>query len=86
MTDSSENREHVNLTELQTEFSNFDNLMTADDDSSMLKKFHLFNLLVSIAPRGHKFSGRHGTGLMTKAEFTKVVETAYDSGSLEHVA
>lgn len=53
--------------------------MIADDDNGKLKNFHLFSLLVSIAPRGHKFSGRHGTGLMTRAEFVKVIDTAYES-------
>lgn len=74
VTDSEENRFHVNLMELLADFTNFDNLISADENDLMFKDLQYFNLLVEVAPRGQGFRGRHGTGLMTQAEFTKVVE------------
>ena len=45
----------------------------------MCSDYQLLNLLVNIVPRGEMFIGKHGTGLMTLAEFTKVVEEGYES-------
>jgi len=39
-------------------------------------------LLLSVTPRGEMFIGKHGAGLMTLAEFTKVVEEALLSEQL----
>lgn len=77
---------HINLAELNEHFRAFDNLIDAEDDSNMHFNYQLLNLLLSIVPRGEMFIGKHGTGLMTLAEFTKIVEEAYESDQLKFLA
>ena len=77
---------HINLAELNEHFRAFDNLIDAEDDSTMHFNYQLLNLLLSIVPRGEMFIGKHGTGLMTLAEFTKIVEEAYESDQLKFLA
>ena len=77
---------HINLSELNEHFRAFDNLIDAEDDSVMHFDYQLLNLLLSIVPRGEMFIGKHGTGLMTLAEFTKIVEEAYESDQLKFLA
>lgn len=85
-TGAQENRVHINLSELCDHFRAFDNLIDAEDDSAMHFDYQLLHLLISIAPRGEMFIGKHGTGLMTLAEFTKVVDEGYESDSLKFKA
>lgn len=54
-------------------------MIEADDNLGMHKDYQIFDLLLNIVPRGEMFLGKHGTGLITLAEFTKIVEMAYES-------
>ena len=75
-----EHRVHINLAELREHFRALDCLMDADDSSAMHKDYQLFNMLVNgVVPRGDNFIGKHGTGLVTLAEFTNVVEAAFEA-------
>ena len=53
-----------------------------EDDSELHKEYQLVNLLTAIVPRGEMFIGKHGTGLITLSEFTKIVEMAFESDQL----
>ncbi len=46
----------------------------------------MMSLLTSIVPLGDKFSGKHGTGLVSLQEFTKIIEDAYMSEKLKYHA
>ena len=78
-----EHRVHINLAELREHFRALDSLIDADDSSAMHKDYQLFSMLVSgVVPRGDNFIGKHGTGLVTLAEFTNVVEAAFEADQL----
>jgi hypothetical protein len=81
---SHENRLHINLAELREKFNDIDNLLTAENDPDLHKRFQILNLLVTIVPLGEKFSGKHGTGLVSLAEFTKILDEAYMSDLLRY--
>ena len=82
-----EHRVHINLAELRDHFRALDSLIDADDSSAMHKDYQLFNMLVSgVVPRGDNFIGKHGTGLVTLAEFTNVVEEAFEADHLHFKA
>lgn len=59
-----------------------DYLMDAEENADKKRDYLIFNLLISQIPRGEMFIGKHGTGLMTAAEFVKVVEQANQAGQL----
>ena len=61
-----------------------DNLLTAEDDVGLHKRFQILNLLVTVVPLGEKFSGKHGTGLVSLSEFTKILDEAYMSDLLKY--
>ena len=82
-----EHRVHINLAELREHFRALDSLIDADDSSAMHKDYQLFNMLVNgVVPRGDNFIGKHGTGLVTLAEFTNVVEAAFEADQLQFKA
>ena len=68
-----ESRDHINLQELRDQFRDFENLIDAYDNSDQNKEYQLFNMLISVTPRGEMFIGKHGTGLMTSIEFDRVI-------------
>ena len=78
-TGSRENKVHINLQELRERFRELPHLMEASEDSTALKNFLMLNLLVSVTPRGEMFMGKHGAGLMTEAEFIKILDEAHAS-------
>ena len=67
---------------MREQFRSFENLLDANENAQSQKDFYFFNLLVSITTRGEMFLGKHGAGLMTLAEFTKVVDEALQSQTL----
>ena len=72
--------------ELREHFRVFDNLLDVEDDSSMHSDYQLLNLFINVVPRGEMFIGKHGTGLMTLAEFTNIVDEGYESDQLQFKA
>ena len=82
-----EHRVHINLAELREHFRALDSLIDADDSSAMHKDYQLFNMLVNgVVPRGDNFIGKHGTGLITLAEYTNVVDEAFEADQLHFKA
>ena len=65
------------MAELKDHFGAFDNLMNADENSEKNFDYQLLNLFISVVPRGEMFIGKNGTGLMTLAEFTNIVDEGY---------
>lgn len=57
--------------------------MNADENSEKNFDYQLLNLFISVVPRGEMFIGKNGTGLMTLAEFTNIVDEGYQSGNLQ---
>ena len=80
-----ENKVHLNLTELAEHYRCCDNLIEVDDNPELHKDYQLFNLLLNTIPRGEMFLGKHGTGLVTLAEFTKIIESAYESDTIKYM-
>jgi len=72
------------LAELREKFNEIDNLLAAENDADLHKRFLILTLLVTIVPLGEKFSGKHGTGLVSFAEFTKILDEAYMSDLLKY--
>ncbi len=72
------------MTELKDVFKAFDNLIDAEDNSETQKAYLLFHVITQISDKGAEYAGKHGTGLMTKQEFTDVVEFAYVNDQLSY--